>query len=421
MTVNENDESVPLKVKKVAKGKKVSILSGITGSRTAAVSTLKQLLGVGGEVSTDVPNAIELQGDQSGRLATILRNLGALRGEKAADGPVVVLQPKQGYEKFMKQRDDASKSAPIQTGEMSKACIIVHGRYWPYCNGNCQLCPPLTDVFEGLDMYCSWFDPESVKKPIKSESSEPVTEMTKQELDAAFGALGMRAQVGEAIRSYEKEKRMRPWLRPEVTSLQQEEPPALKRYDPIPRPIRKPKPAFVDRPVRVIMNRPRPEEETDCDWFVMELSLRDPSQWISDYEMFIMSLLSETFIEIAHHELIDSKTLKLLFFDKQSMENCEAILQDVLPQLFDIKKRDALTPMEMPPELPIEIEEDIPEQSTPNSIDFEQLAIEYGVDSNEEFWRHFTQLVEDSDGTNEGLLRAFQGAILHATADSSEA
>jgi translation initiation factor 1 (eIF-1/SUI1) len=419
VTVNENDESVPLKVKKVAKGKKVSILSGITGSRPAAVSTLKQLLGVGGEVSPDVPNAIELQGDQSGRIATILRNLGALRGEKVANGPVLVLQPKQGYEKFMKQKDEAVSST-LQTDEMSKACILVHGRYWPYCNGNCQFCPPLTDVFEGLDMYCSWYDPESVNKPVKSESSEPVPEMTKDELDVAFGSLGMRAQVGEALRSYEKEKKMRPWQRTEGASVPQEELPIAKRFDPIPVRVGKPKPAFVDRPVRVIMNRPMPEEETS-DWFVMELSLRDYSQWISDYESFIMSLLSETFIEIAHHELIDSKTLKLLFFEKQSMENCESILNDVLPQLFEIKKRDALNPIVMPPEAPIDIEDEISEESVPSSIDFELLAIEYGVDSNEEFWKHFTQLVEDSDGTNEGLLRAFQGAILHATAEDPEA
>ena len=418
VSVNENDYSVPIRIKKVAKGKRVSILSKITGSRIAAVNTLKQLLGVGGEVSEDQPDSIELQGDQSGRIATTLRNLDALRGEPTQTGPTVVVPPKQGFEKFMKQKAKTGITEPPfpSSEEMSEACILVHGRYWPYCNGNCSFCPPLTDVFEGVDVYCSWFNPEDTQgsRSTRESKSEYSGEMTSAELAVALSELGMRAEVGEACRTYEKEKRMKPWLltsEMKPPSPEHVRPPARTERIAVPpaAPVRRKE--FVDRPVRVILNNSKQDEE-DSEYFVMEISLLDVAQWMSEYEYFVVSVLSsETSVVVANHEMVDSRTLKLLFYDKASMDNCQSILNDVMPSFFQIRTRDAISVLEAPPAA-LEEETVVLDLCAPN---FEEMAIDLGLDSNEEFWKQFSEFIDKSDGTQAGYLHAFQSAVLSVT------
>lgn len=421
VTVNATDHSVPMKIKKVAKGKRVSILSGITGSRSAAVSTLKQILGVGGEVSLDVERAIELQGDQTGRIATVLRNLDALRGEPVQPA-VAAVRPNQGYEKFMKQKEPVP-AATFPPPEMSKACILVHGKFWPYCNGDCSLCPPLTDVFEGLDMYCSWFEPEyaqPLSKPDRDAALLPP--MTKKEMDAAFSRLGMKAEIGKALLSYEKEKRMRrDIVIPFAVEKVKEERVTPRQPPPV---VKKP---FVDKPVRIIMNQA--EDDEDGDWCVLEVSLKDPSQWMAEYEGFVASLLAETTISVAHQELVDSRTLKLLFFDRTSMDECTFVLEEVMSNFFSFKKRDPLFPPEFlvpsgaaaenPKAEDLTASDDIGMHDLTESpeLDFERMANELGLGENVAFWERFTQLVEDSDGTNVSLLSAFESAVVWAISD----
>jgi translation initiation factor 1 (eIF-1/SUI1) len=413
VTLNPKDYSLPVRIKKVGK-RKLTILSNITGSRKTASDTLKQIMGVGGEVSTEHPESIELQGDQKGRLMTTLKNLGALRGEPVQAGPTVVVPPKQGFEKFMKAKT-VNNVAQIASEEMSKACIIVHGRYWPYCNGNCQHCPPLTDVFEGVDVYCSWYNPED-NLPMKNrekESSESNVSMTKEELDKAFAELGMRAEVGEAVRAFEKEKHMKPWLMKPVENKLTE----LVEI-PKPAPIARPKKqVFVDRPVKVILNKPpRAEEQEDSGFFVMEITLVDHSMWMSEYEYFIVSLLAETSVLLANHEMIDSRTLKLLFYDKTNMLKTEAILDEVMPNFLEIKTSDALIESDEIPSDPEPVDEDsevmelsVREQGPP---DFERMTEELGLDGNEDFWRFFTHFIDQSDDSDAGVLEAFQKAVL---------
>ena len=411
VTLNAKDESLPVKIKKVAKGKKLSVLSGITGSRAAAVTTLKQLLGVGGEVSEEVGDGIELQGDQSGRLLTILRNLGALRGETSSSSISFTVKANTGIDTFMKQKDlvkiSESFSRDANNEEMSKACILVHGRYWPYCNGACVYCPPLTDVFEGLDMYCSWFEqPAIVDKKIEEKSAE---EMSEAELNEALSVLGMKAEVGPACRDYERQKRLRvsiPFVQSSSTSLVPSTPP--------PRVVKPKKHAvkkFQDKPVRVILNR----SCSNSDYFVMEVSLRDPAQWMKDYEYFLVSLLRETNVDLANHELEDSRRLLLFFYTRVSMDECRTVLDEVMPDFFEITLTDALLPL--PPPAPAEEEINIPsseEESPTGLVDFEEMAREFGVD-NGMFWEKFTLCVEDSDGSQEGLMHAFQKALLEVT------
>ena len=414
VTVKATDQSVPIKIKKVAKGKRVCILSGITGNRTKAVDTLKQMLGVGGEVSVDVSDGIELQGDQTGRLTTILRNLGALRGE--IETPSVssgVVRGNYAYDKFMKSDTKPAKSAATDLpvlGEASQACILVHGKFWPYCNGDCSFCPPLTDVFEGLDMYCSWFEPESKKDPADPWSGEP---MPTQELHEALSALGLKAETGAALRLYEKEKHMA------RTRVVVSEHAPVHRPTPPPRVRAKPvvKPTFVDKPVRVILNQ-RSEFEQDDDWFVAEVSLIDPSLWITDYQEFIISLLAETAVVVAHSELVDSKHLKILFADKASMDTCVQVLHEVMPSFFTISTKDRKTEL---PDVDAHGEDEGAEEDEgvwcEDMYGFQRMAEELGLESNETFWEMFTTFTELSDGSNEGMLDAFQKAVLEVTSE----
>ena len=410
VTLNPTDFSLPVRIKKVGK-RKLTILSNITGSRKAAADTLKQIMGVGGDVNYEYPDSIELQGDQTGRLTTTLRNLGALRGEPVQSGPTVVVPPKQGFEKFMKSKSDKSKTQIVvgNDQEMSKACIIVHGRYWPYCNGNCQHCPPLTDVFEGVDVYCSWYNPDDRREELKSRNKVESETMTKEELDAAFAELGMRAEVGEAVKAFQKEKHMKPWLtKPAVVVAEK---PIVPKPE-IPKPvIPKKKPAFVDRPVLVILNKPA--EPEDSEYFITEMALVDHSMWMSEYEYFVVSLLAETGTVLANHEMIDSRTLKLLFFDRSNMEKCGAILNEVMPNFFHLTNRDRTTSVEE-----FETFEEPQEIVEPDVPNFERMAEELGLDSSEEFWRFFTHFIDQSDGSTGGILRAFQQAVLHVTSPS---
>lgn len=406
VTVKPTDQSVPIKVKKVAKGKRVSVLSGITGSRDKAVETLKQMLGVGGEISIDVADGIELQGDQSERLTVVLRNLGALQGE--AITPAAPVRANYAYDKFMKK--DPNKAAADTTpapGPMSDACILVHGRYWPYCNGDCSFCPPLTDVFEGLDMYCSWWEDPNARQV---SSPKAVEAISREELDGALSALGLKAEVGEACRFYEKEKNMRiiktatgavAIPAPVPVAVQR---PVMVRERPQPRP---------DRPVRVILNRPQNDEHKNI-FYVMEVSLVDPSFWISDYEDFVGSLITEASIDTALRELIDSRTLKILFTEKSSMDQSETLLHEVMPNFFKIETRCAVHVDEssVPKDVTVAADEGI---WSDDMYKFQEMAEQLGLESNPIFWEFFTTFCEQCDGSNAGLLESFEKAVIEAT------
>ena len=406
VTVKPTDQSVPIKVKKVAKGKRVSVLSGITGSRAKAVETLKQMLGVGGEISADVADGIELQGDQSERLTVVLRNLGALQGETVtAAAPV---RANYSYDKFMKKDPDkAAADTTPAPGPMSDACVLVHGRYWPYCNGDCSFCPPLTDVFEGLNMYCSWWEDPNAR-PVSAPKA--VEEMSREELDGALSALGLKAEVGEACRLYEKEKNIR-IIRSAAGSVAipatvpvPVQPPVMVRPRPRPRP---------DRPVRVILNRPQYDDYEDI-FYVMEVSLVDPSLWMSDYEDFVGSLITEASIDTASKELIDSRTLKILFSEKRSMDKSETLLHEVMPNFLKIQTRDAVhvDDASVPKDVPVAADAGI---WSDDMYKFQEIAEQLGLESNPVFWEFFTTFCDQCDGSNTGLLDAFEKAVLEAT------
>eukprot|EP00913_Durusdinium_trenchii_P017981 g16898.t1 len=101
--------ALPIKVESRAKGKKVTIISGVRGNAQLLCSTLSTLLGIGGTVHNEAgQQVIQVQGSQADRVAEALGKLNCLKGVK-------VDQPKKpakqaevatrhcGYDKFLRQ------------------------------------------------------------------------------------------------------------------------------------------------------------------------------------------------------------------------------------------------------------------------------------------------------------------------------
>ena len=414
---NGDAESVPLpqmKVKKVSKGKRITILSGVIGPRAKAVTTLRQLLGVGGEVSQEDHTAIELQGDQTKRIPIVLKNIGACiitdnQSSNSKPATIKVERTNYDYDKFMKKSSASIISATVNAESMSDACILVHGKFWPYCNGQCQYCPPLTDVFEGLEMYCSWFDGYR-DHSLDGDKNFVNDEMTTSEILSSLSALGMRAEVGEAVRLYESDKRK--FIEKQIqTTSRQAQPPERKQsvVVPQPRPVVRPKPAKTlnpHAPVRVIMNHLYDEDE---EWFVLKISMVNRSLWISDYEEFIRSLIDGSELIVAQMELVDSRTLKIRFWTRNDRDACQTLLSESMESMLEFTSTDAVVETSFVDEM---IGSESEEEEETSSFEFQRMAEELGLESNDEFWEMFCNLIDISDGSTEGVARAFNEAVL---------
>ena len=403
-----------MKVKKVSKGKRVTIVSGAIGSRQKAVATLKQLLGVGGEICEDDHTAIELQGDQTKRIPIILKNIGALISDptkSVPSQPIKVERTNYQYDKFMRKSDSGRSVVVENTLPVSDACILVHGKYWPYCNGHCQYCPPLTDVFEGLEMYCSWFDCGVAPR---DKDSRDMIEMTTAEILSGLSSLGMRAQVGEAVKQYEQDKKrlaVKSALKvagsiatERVVSRPQPVPVVRRRQPPV-----MPKPNL---PVRVIMNHLHDEDD---EWFVLKILMRDRTLWVSDYEEFIHSMISASEVVVAAQiELLDSRIMKARFWSREDRDACKKILEESMEGMLEFELTDAvIVHVTLEGEEREEQEDEMTEKFiATSSFEFQRMAEELGLESNDEFWEIFCDLIDISDGTTDGVARAFNEAVL---------
>jgi translation initiation factor 1 (eIF-1/SUI1) len=397
--LRESDKSLPVKIRKTAKGKKVTVLGEIRGSREKALITLKQLLGVGGEVSPDQHDAIELQGDQTKRIEQTLRTLGALAGDEPKETKIVTVERRNyGYDKFAKNDDDKKKAVvmPSPPEKMSPSCILVHGNYWPYCTGFCEYCPPLTDVFEGLDMYCSWFEPAVVVQ--KSPADAPILPMTKTELDSALSELGLKAETGSALKNFHQErvKRVEDFVkkvRPVISHPPSHPPPRVVR----PR-------APADRPVRVILNAPVSSPYWWC--FLLRVQLVDRSLWMSEYEEFLVSLMNEADLGVVSHEMEDSRTIELRFEEKKMRDMAKAVLETAVPNFFIIEsidpeaEEDEVVEEVIVPVTEESVEDrdfqDVLEEESPESAigPVYTMATELGLENNEQFWEVFCEVMD---------------------------
>ncbi|CAK9098973.1 Uncharacterized protein SCF082_LOCUS46375 [Durusdinium trenchii] len=199
--------ALPIKVESRAKGKKVTIISGVRGNAQLLCSTLSTLLGIGGTVHNEAgQQVIQVQGSQADRVAEALGKLNCLKGVK-------VDQPKKpakqaevatrhcGYDKFLRQ--DKPDLAKLLQGEAyapqcppGAECFRWHG-YWVYCRGCCEQIDH-DDVWEES---AAWYDPCDYDLPSHQPSQPswlPRTCGSRSELDVRLRKLGMLAEVGEA-------------------------------------------------------------------------------------------------------------------------------------------------------------------------------------------------------------------------------
>lgn len=403
VTVRDSDKQVPTKIRKTAKGKRVTVISQITGDREKALMTLKQMLGVGGETCVDAHDSIELQGDQTKRVDQTLRSLGALVGlvEPAKAGPVTVERRNYGYDKFAKK---AEVPAEVVATEMSEACRLVHGWYWPYCTGFCQYSPPLTDVFEGLDMYCSWFEP-SLEKP---KSWQPEAPMSDADLNQALSELGLKAETGQALLKYHEErfKRAEDFERKIIEK---------KKREYVPPPVAPPRYVSAypapNRPVRIILNRPaRTNEYWWC--FLLKVRLSDRSLWMADYEEFLVSLMREADLGVLEHEMEDSRTVELRFEERKQRDLARAVLETALPGFFQTEVIDPEIDLDEEGRVGDASDEGRDEDASPDEAPsvppglepepelmeemraVQAMAAELGLENNEQFWETLCEVMD---------------------------
>lgn len=191
---------LPLAIERRAKGKRVTIINGVKGNARALCQSLTSLLGVGGTVhSKGQFFDVEVQGEQTERVSSALRQLACVRGP----GGVKLKEPavvERGcaYDEFLRQeeapngrRKERWEAGPREAPEPPEnaPCRAWHG-YWIYCNGHC----------EELDNSPVWEDSEEVC--VKTESIAP---LSPAQLDLVLKRLGLMAAVGPAIESYRLE------------------------------------------------------------------------------------------------------------------------------------------------------------------------------------------------------------------------
>ncbi|CAE7717074.1 unnamed protein product, partial [Symbiodinium pilosum] len=202
--------SVPIKVESRAKGKKVTIVSGVQGDAQSLVSALGSLLGCGGSVCHAAGQTqVLVQGDQTERITATLEQLGCLRGVAKAVSkkktPEVVATRTCAYDKFLRQGDENKDLQKLLENEAhapqclpGAECFRWHG-LWVYCRGCCQQ-TDFSDVWEER------LDGEmSLDAPSTGDShfiAAPRVHSTVAGLDGDLRKLGMLAEVGEAAQTW---------------------------------------------------------------------------------------------------------------------------------------------------------------------------------------------------------------------------
>ncbi|CAE6945310.1 unnamed protein product [Symbiodinium natans] len=199
----------PLLVERRAKGKRVTVISGVRGNARALCTALTTLLGVGGTVHAKGNLAdVEVQGEQVERVAQALTQLGCLRGPTGAKAPApaTVVERSCGYDAFLKEEGGRKErkerhrtGAALEPAEPPEdaPCRAWHG-YWIYCSGHCDRAPSSFDVWdlESLDPFveCDRF---VVTGSARAAGGAKIL--------SGLQRLGMAAEVGVAVLSYREE------------------------------------------------------------------------------------------------------------------------------------------------------------------------------------------------------------------------
>lgn len=207
----EKAGQLPLSIERRAKGKRVTVISGVRGNARALCTALTTLLGVGGTTHPRGPLQadVEVQGEQQDRVAQALAQLGCLRGPGGKPPPAVA-ERDCGYDEFLKRDVPTSSdrkprtvasAPPVELPEppADAPCAKWHG-YWIYCQGACT----------PVDLSNIWLETsfELLASDREALGIFCVTSTEgRSQLDAALGRLGMTAEVGEAIARYHRERR----------------------------------------------------------------------------------------------------------------------------------------------------------------------------------------------------------------------
>ena len=149
--------------------------------------------------------------------------------------------------------------------------------------------------------------------------------------------------------------------------------------------------------------------------------LDDLGGWMSEYQNFVVAMMEECFVSIVNQEMEDSKHLMIFFSTIEDRDRGAEILAEVMPNFFHIRLIDgscehAENDISIPDNSCPHAENDIPEED--EMFMYQRLAVDLGVDSNESFWELFCSKIDDSDGSAEGIQRAFQEAVV-CTIDSN--
>jgi len=206
--------STPIKVEKRPKGKKVTIISNVSGSAKSLLSALGTLLGCGGtcrQVASGLHWTVEIQGDQIERVNSALVQLGCLRGVKKETSESKKKQPAEtvnrncGYDKFLRRGEptkaEATSSSSL-TFELCEPCSVpLHGAEcslwhgpWVYCRGRCEqhdFSDVWHDALDGGHM-------EEVKCGTAGSSAMRAS-LGIEDLNARLRSLGMLAERGSAL------------------------------------------------------------------------------------------------------------------------------------------------------------------------------------------------------------------------------
>ena len=96
---------LPLAIERRAKGKRVTIITGVKGNARALCQSLTSLLGVGGTVhSKGQFFDVEVQGEQTERVSSALRQLACVRGPGGVKlKEAAVVERTCGYDDFLQQ------------------------------------------------------------------------------------------------------------------------------------------------------------------------------------------------------------------------------------------------------------------------------------------------------------------------------
>lgn len=191
---------VPVSIEKRAKGKKVTIISGVQGNASALCSALTRLLGIGG--TTHVRSAmcadVEVQGEQVERVTEVLGQLGCVRGlPKARETAAIVVERDCAYDSLLgeegrRAKPRAQKAAALPPEPPDDApCRSWHG-HWIYCSGNCEK-SEFDDIW--ADSNCNPY-----ARPVSSAVRVAIVDAAA--LNKALKPLGMTADIGDAVREW---------------------------------------------------------------------------------------------------------------------------------------------------------------------------------------------------------------------------